>query len=165
MFRRTSTTFALLALIVADLGMIAVAVARYPPLFSQPGACTFVLKPICALVAYAVAILYFARPRTTSWDTMLRTAVIFGLLTGIVEIMNMGIENGIPFSVRGPVLQIVSMLTIFTAWGIGGGRIARALNSVRAGLLTAVFSAGICMLIAVTAGFIIQFFLVPPAPR
>jgi hypothetical protein len=164
MLRRAAFTFALLALIVTALGMIALAVARYPALFSQPGARTFVLEPICALVAYAVAIFCFARPHSTSWDTILPTAVIFGLLTGTVEIANMGIENGIPFSVHGPVLQISFMLTIFTLWGIGGGRTARALNSIRAGLLAAVSSAGICMLIAVTAGFVIQFFLVPPEP-
>jgi hypothetical protein len=162
--RRASITFALLALIVIALGMIALAVARYPALFSQPGARTFVLEPICVLIAYAVAIFCVARSHSTPWDTILQTAAIFGLLTGSVEIVNIGIENGIPFSVHGPVPQISFMLTIFTLWGIGGGRTARALNSIRAGLLAAVFSAGICMLFAVTTGFVIEFFLVPPEP-
>src|SRR5258708_3636664 len=49
MFRWAAITFALPALIVADLAMIAVAVVRYPALFSQPGARTFIVEPICAL--------------------------------------------------------------------------------------------------------------------
>ena len=36
---------------------------------------------------------------------------------------------------------------------------------MRAGLLEALCSAGICMLIAVAAGFLIQFFVVPPKPE
>jgi hypothetical protein len=144
--------------------MIALAVVRYPVLFSQPGARVFVLKPICVLAAYAVAIFCFAGRRSTSWDTILKTALIFGILTGTVEIVNIGVENGIPFSVHGPIPQISFMLAIFTLWGIGGGRTARALSSIRSGLFAAVSSAGICMLIAVTAGFVIQFFLAPPEP-
>ena len=164
MFRRAAITFSLPVLIVADLAMIAVAVARYPALLSQPGARTFVAEPICVLIVYAVAIFCFAERRGATWDTILPTAVTFGLLTGTFEIVNMGIENGIPFSVHSPILQIGSMLTIFTLWGIAGGRTARALKSISAGLLAAVSSAAICMLIGVTAGFVIQFFLVPPHP-
>ncbi len=164
MFRRTVITFALSALVIADLGMIAIAVARYPALFSQPRARTFEVEPICALVVYAVAIFCFAQRRGAAWNTILTTAVIFGLLTGAIEVLNMGIENGIPFSFHGSALQIGSMLTIFTLWGVAGGRTARALNSKRAGLLAAVSSGAICMLIGVTAGFVIELFVVPPAP-
>ena len=35
--------------------------------------------------------------------------------------MNIGIENGIPFSVHSPVFKLHLMLTIFTLWGIAGG--------------------------------------------
>jgi len=161
-FRRAATAITLLALIVLSLGMIALAVARYPALFAQPGAGTFVVEPICALFAYAVAIYFVARSRRPTWDTIFPTALRFGLLTGAIEILNMGIENGIPFSVKGPSAQIAFMLTVFTLWGIAGGLTARALNSLRAGLRAAISSACICMLIAVTAGFVIQLFLVPP---
>ncbi len=164
MFGRTVISFGLSALVVADLGMIVIAVARYPAFFSQPGARLFELEPICALVVYAVAVFCFAQPRGAIWNTLRTTAVVFGLLTGTFEVVNMGIENGIPFSLHGPAFQIGSMLTIFTLWGVAGGRTARALRSKRAGLLAAVSSAGICMLIGVTAGFVIQLFLVPPAP-
>ena len=155
--------FALLVLTVLNLGMIAVGVSRYPALLSQPGARTFVAEPIGVLVVYAIAVVCIAKTHGTYW--ILRTAVIFGLLAGTFEIINIGIENGIPFAVRGPALQIVTMFSIFTSWGIAGFRTARSLASIRAGLLAAVCSAGICMLIAVAAGFFIQFFLAPPRPE
>ncbi|GAC1653701.1 MAG: hypothetical protein NVS9B15_14400 [Acidobacteriaceae bacterium] len=113
MFLRAAITFVLAVLIVADLAMIAVAVARYPALLSQPGARTFVAEPIFVLIVYAVAIFCFAKRRRATWDTILPTAVTFGVLTGTFEIVNIGIENGIPFSVHGRILQIGSMLTIF----------------------------------------------------
>lgn len=163
-FRRAGVTLALSGLVAADLGMIAIAVARYPALFAQPGARTFEVEPICALVAYAVAGFCFVQLTRPSWDTVLPTSLTFGLLTAILEIVNMAIENGIPFSVDGSALQIGSMLSIFTLWGIAGGRTARSLGSTRAGLLAAVSSAAICMLIGVTAGFAIQLFVVPPDP-
>lgn len=164
MHRRIVVTLVLASLVVADLGMIAVAVARYPALSAQPGARIFRLEAIGALVVYAAAIVAIAKSRGTFRDTVEPTALMFGLLTGTLEIVNLGIENGIPFSVNGPALQIGSMLAIFTLWGIAGGRTARALNSIRAGLLAAISSAGICMLIGVTVGFALQFFLAPPDP-
>lgn len=162
--RRAAVVLALLALIVLSLGMIVVAVARYPALFLQPGAHFLVAEPVFALVAYTVAILCFARARGPLWNRILPTALTFGLFSAAVEIVNIGIENGIPFSVHSPGVQIAFMLTIFTLWGIAGGRVARSLNSIRSGVLAAISSACICMLVAVTAGFVIQFFVVPPEP-
>lgn len=162
--RRSILALALLTLVTLNIAMIALAVAGYPGFFSQPGARTFVVEPVCALAAYAVAVVWITSMRRAHWDTILGTATLFGLLGGSFEILNIGIENGIPFAVHGPVLQIGSMLALFTSWGVAGFRTARSLSSIRAGLFTAVSSAGICMLIAVSAGFCMQFFLVPPDP-
>jgi len=163
-FRRAFLAFTPLAFVAISLGMAAIGVARYPAFFSQHGAHTFVLKPVCALLAYAVAIVFSARRHGPYWDSILRAAMVFGSLTGTIEVINVGIENSIPFAVRGPVVPIGFMLTTFTIWGVAGFRTARSLRSTRAGLLVAVSSAGICMLIAVAAGFIVQFLLAPPEP-
>jgi hypothetical protein len=165
LYWRGAFAFALLGLILINLGMIALGVARYPALLLQSGARTFVAEPIGVLVVYAIAVVCIARTHGTYWDGILRTAIVFGLLGGTLEIIDIGIENGIPFAVRGPALQIVFMLSIFTSWGIAGFRTARSLGAIRAALLAAACSAGICMLIAVAVGFLIQFFLVPPKPE
>ena len=164
LLRRAFFAFVLLGFVALNFGMAAVGVARYPAFFSQDGARTFVVKAVCALLAYAVAILFIARRHGPYWDSIWKAAMVFGGLTGIMEVINVGIENGFPFAVRGPVVPIGFMLTTFTIWGIAGFRTARVLRSIRAGLLVAVTSAGICMLITVAAGFIVQFLLAPPEP-
>lgn len=161
---RSTLALALLALVALNLAAIGLGVTSYPALFSQPGARTFVWEPVCALAAYAGAVVWIASTRGAHWNTILRTATLFGIIGGTLEILNIGIENGNPFSVHGPLLQIGSMLTLFTLWGVAGFRAARTLSSIRAGLSAAVSSAAICMLIAVAGGFCIQFFLAPPDP-
>lgn len=163
-FARESFAFGLFGFVAVDLGMAAVGVARCPTFFSQHGARAFVLELVCALLAYAVAIVFIARAHGAYWDSILRAAIVFGSLTGAIEVINVVIENGIPFSLRGPIVSIGFMLTTFTLWEIAGFRSARLLRSTRAGLLAAVSSAGVCMLIAVAAGFIAQFLLAPPKP-
>jgi hypothetical protein len=143
--------------------MIGLAVVQYPDFFSQPGAHVVVLESSFALVAYAVAALWVGRPRGAERDIIV-SAALFGLLGGTVEALNIGIENAIPAAVHTPALPIAFMFTIFASWGVAGFRTARSLNSIRAGLLTAVSSAAICMLIAVTAGFVIEFFAARPEP-
>jgi len=90
------------------------AVARYPAFFLQPGALVYLFEPIGALVVYAVAIVLVARAHGQSWDAVLKTAIPFGLLTGIFEVLNIGIENGIPFRAAGPGLAIGFMIVVFT---------------------------------------------------
>jgi hypothetical protein len=162
--RRAFHGYALLVLIAINIAMTAVSVLRSPAFFSQRGAHTFVLEAVCVLLAYAVATIFLARTHGPYWDSILRAAMVFGLITGIFEVINVGIENGIPFFVRSSLVPIGFMLIIFTSWGIAGFRTARSLRSTRAGLLAAIVSAAICMLIAVAAGFVVQFFLAPPEP-
>jgi hypothetical protein len=160
---RKIPTIAILALVVANLVMIGLAVVQYPDFFSQPGAHVVVLESSFTLVAYAVAALWVGRPRGADRDIIV-SAALFGLLGGTVEALNIGTENGIPAAIHAPALPIAFLLTIIGSWGIAGFRTARDLNSIRAGLLAAVSSAAICMLIAVTAGFVIQLFAARPEP-
>jgi hypothetical protein len=165
MIRRTAFAVALLVLIASAMAMATIAVTRYPAFLAQPSARTFLLEPLLAFVTYAVAIVFTAvRMRGANSDTVLRNAALFGSATGVIEIANIAIENGIPFAVRGPALQIAMMILIFAVWGFAGFRTSKVLCSIRSGILTSVFSAGICMLIAVAMGFAMEFFLVPARP-
>jgi hypothetical protein len=158
-----SPTIAMLALILANLTMIAVAIAQYPAFFYQPGARIVVLESTSVLVAYAAAAVWVGRRQGASWDAIRRLATLFGIFGGIAEALNIALENGIR-AIHIPALPIAFMLVIFTSWGIAGFRAARSLNSVRTGVLTAVSSAAICVLIAVAAGFVIEFFVARPEP-
>jgi len=165
MIRRNAFTIALLVLIAAAMAMAAMAVKRYPAFLAQPSARTFLLEPLLVFVLYAVAIVFIVvKMRGANSEIVLRNAALFGSITGVIEIANIAIEHGIPFAVQGPALQITVMLLIFAVWGFAGFRTSKVLGSVSPGILTSVFSAGICMLIAVAAGFAIEFFLAPPRP-
>lgn len=158
----TSFRAGLLALGGMSVGMAVVEVARYPAYFAQRGARIFLFEAICALLVYAVAVVPVSRARGPYWDAILETAVVFGVPTGVLEVLNIAIENGLPFLERGPAVPIGFMAFVFTLWGIAGFRTARSIGSVGAGVLASVSSACICMLIAIAAGFAVEFFLATP---
>src|SRR6202035_4350537 len=144
--------------------MMGVAIAQYPPFFDQPGALTYVLESATLLLAYAVAVVWVGRSKAADWDAILRRAILFGIFGGTLEALNIAIENGIPVAIHSPAVPIAFMLLVFAPWGVAGFRATRSVHSVRAGVLTAVSSAAVCMLIAVCAGFLIEFFAAKPAP-
>ena len=162
--RRAAIAFALVALITVNLAMIFIAVAQYRALFTQPGARIAVLGPVTVLVVYAVVIVWIGRARGAHWEMIVRSATFYGLLGGALDVLNIGIENGIPIALHGTVLTIGLMLTLFASWAVAGFRMARNLGSIWAGVFAAIISAGICMLIAVAGGFTTQFFILRPDP-
>jgi hypothetical protein len=154
----------MLALIVANLTMMGLAIAQYPPFFDQPGPLTYVLESGTVLLAYAVAVVWVGRSKDAGWDAILKRAILFGIFGGTLEALNIAIENGIPVAIHSPAVPIGFMLLVFSSWGVAGFRATRSLRSVRAGVLTALSSGAVCMLIAVCAGFLIEFFAAKPAP-
>ncbi|MDP9049282.1 MAG: hypothetical protein M3O31_00955 [Acidobacteriota bacterium] len=164
MVRRGAIGLGLLLLVVSSLLMIAVAVRRYPELWLQHGSLVYVLEPVCALVIYAVAFVWIARTHGPWWDVVLRNALPIGLIAALVDVTGLTFESGLFRSPTGAALQISVMLTTFLLWGFAGWRAARALQSSWAGVLASVISAGVCATIAVTAGFVIEFFIAPPSP-
>jgi hypothetical protein len=164
MIGRSVVAFALLVLIAASIGMAIAAVERYPPFLAQPSSRAFLLEPVLALVAYACAVIVIVMRRGSAWEVELRNAAMFGGLAGLIEMTNIAIENGIPFVVQGPALQISAMLVVFTLWGMAGAWTTRQVGTMRSGVIASAMSAGVSMMIGVTAGFALEFFIAPPQP-
>jgi hypothetical protein len=78
--RRSAISFALVALIAANLAMIFIAVARYRALFSQPRARFAVVGPVAVLIVYAGAFVWIGSTRTRrfNWDKIMRIAALYG---------------------------------------------------------------------------------------
>lgn len=150
-------------IVLATLAMAGVAVERYPAIWLQPGARTYVAEQLTILLAYAVVIAWIMRRRGTWWDTAVGVAAIFGLISGAMEAINIACENGLLPASHGPMLPVVFQLSVFLVWGVAGWRATRVLGSVRGGGVTAALSAGVCMIIGVGAGFLVEFFVAPPA--
>jgi hypothetical protein len=164
MMGRSVIAFALLVLIATSIGMAIAAAERNPSFLAQPAARIFLLEPVLALVVYACAVIVIVMRRGADWEVELRNAAVFGGLAGLVEVINIAIENGIPFAVKGPFVQLAAMLALFAIWGTAGAWTARQLGTFRSGVLTSILSAGVCMVIGVTAGFAIGLFIAPPEP-
>jgi hypothetical protein len=156
--------FAMLLMIAASMGMALTSVERAPEYLHEPSARFFLLETALVLVAYGGAILVIVTNRGQERETELRNATMFGGIAGACEVVNVAIENGYPIRGLGPLLQIAGMLLLFMLWGIAGARTAAQLGSIRSGVIAAVMSAGICMVIGVTAGFVIELFVAPPQP-
>jgi len=154
----------LLSSIPLSLILIAIAIHSYRAFWTQHGALTFVLEPVCALLLYAAAILWIARSRQSWWTSVLRIAFPIGLAAAFVEILSILIEDSPLSRLPGPLLPLASMLTLFSLWGLAGWLGSRTLYTVRGGLATAISSAAVCMLFGVAGGFLMELFLAPPPP-
>jgi hypothetical protein len=164
MFRQATLGVILFLFIALNAGMAAFALSGYRAFFGQHSALLFVVELAVILFLYAVATAFLVRVRGEAWNKILTNATVFGGITGALEIINMGLENAAPTATHSPAVSIGAMAVVFLLWGVAGARTVRSGNSIRSGMATSVLSAGICMLIAVAAGFAIEFFIAPPDP-
>lgn len=164
MARRTAVCVGLLVLVVASVAMAGHALYRYPALWLQPGASSYVLQAVGALLLYLAAIVWAMGRRQPWWDVAFGVAAVFGSVSGGIEALNTASENGLLPTVHGAALPLSLMLGLFLVWGIAGWRGARVLGSVRGGAVTAVLSAVVCMVVAVSAGFLVELLLSPQPP-
>jgi hypothetical protein len=156
--------FGIMALIATDIALSSVAVVRYPALLQQHLAWIYLLEPTAILLVYGIGTIYLANARDDIWISIRRNATLFGLVTGSIELINIVIENLAFKFTSGPLVSIGFMLLVFVLWGIAAAWSARSSKSVRAGIFTAIASAGICMLIAVAGGFFVELLVAPPNP-
>lgn len=154
---------ALLTCNAASLCLIYFGVKQYPPFWSQAGAWVYVCELVAALLVYSGLVVWASEMCGEWWQTVLRIAFVFGMTAAAVDVLGLIVEDGIVVRLHGPAMQIAMMLTLFTLWGVAGWRGARALGSVRGGLVAGVLSACVCMMVAVTAALIVQLFFVHPS--
>lgn len=159
---RAVFSFVLVMMIAASVGMAIAAAERSPGWFLNPGAAWFLREAVLALVVYAGVIIFVVAHRGDDWDVEMGNAALFGSIAGLTEGLNVALENGI--AAQRPAVQIAAMLLVFALWGVAGARTSRELNRFRPGVIAAVMSAGVCMVIGVTAGFAIELFIGPPSP-
>jgi hypothetical protein len=153
-----------MVLIAMDIALSSVAVVRYPALLQQHLAWMYLLEPTAILLVYAIGTIYLAKAKGDLWAAICRNATLFGLVTGAIELINLAIEDLAPKFASGSFVSIGFMLLVFVLWGVAASWSARSCKSVRAGILTAIASAGICMLIAVAGGFFVELLVAPTNP-
>lgn len=159
---RAVFAFVLVVMIAASIGMAVAAVERSPGWVLHPGAPTMLREVWLALAVYAGLIVIVVAHRGEDWDDEMQSAARFGSIAGLFEAANIVLENRIPDGTSRPVLQIAGMVVVFGLWALAGVRTSRDLRHFPPGLMAAVMSSGVCMVIAVTVGFAVELFISPP---
>jgi hypothetical protein len=151
------------AIPLATLGLAAVALHREPAFFLQPNAQRYVSEAAIPLVLYA-AIAVIVAFRRSPHPHALRFATLAGLALSVPDILSLCIENGIPFSVSSPALQISVMLLLFLGWGYVAYHLAASGLGRLASIASAVWATFLNVTVAVAAGVLLELFLHPPPP-
>ena len=145
---------AFLAILGLDIVLVGVGVANYPAFLRQPGSLAYLAEPLVLLVIYVAVVLAVTGRTGRDQRRLLWAAAIVGLATGAMEVANISVETFTNLS--GPANLATTapfILGPFVIWGVVGGWAARATGSLRLGLLAAVWSAMVTMVVGVTYGF------------
>ncbi len=156
-----ATRFILLALILVIGVLVIVRLSEYKAYFAQRNASTYVVQLFAILIPYVIAILFVSRLKGFFWTGLFKLAMMFGLASGVIEILTIAGENSI-LAFRIP--QLAGILGVFITWGIAGFWATVTLKSVKAGLFASIASAAVCMLIGVAGGVWLEMFIAPTTP-
>lgn len=161
---RTYASLWLLGLVLWICLMATLAVLSAPPFLQQRGAATYLAELASILAVYTAAIRLSKKLKGQYLEASRRNAVTFGLLSALVEVSSIVLENVAPRLFRHPATSISLMSVTFLIWALAAIWTFRTSPPWKFGLLAAVESASICMLIAVAIGLPIELFLRPPDP-
>lgn len=159
--KRLRTAF--LVAVACDLALIFLRVLRYPPLLRQHNALIFILEPVILLTLYGGIAVATTRNIGSQRYAALRVGVTLGLVTGIMWIVNLAMETFSPVS--GIPVTAPLLLGAFILWGVAGFLAARQTGSLSLGILAAIWAAMLCVLLAITFGFLLTYTSLPTLER
>lgn len=148
-------------MIAASIGMAVAAVEHSPGWFDHPGAALYFEEPVYSLVVYASVIVIVVVKRGEEWDQELKNAAIFGVIAAGVDTVNSVVDHIHSAAAFAPAVNFTALLVMFSLWGSAGARTSRDHGHFRPGVMTALMSAGVTMLIAVVSGFALELFIAP----
>jgi hypothetical protein len=155
-----------LAALAVDLALIGVRVALYTPLLAQPGGIVYIVEPVVLLLTYAAIVWWITANPTAKRSIALTVGITFGLLSGLLWLVNLTVETFTNLSGSiGGLATAPFLLGGFALWGIAAFHAARQTSSVFHGMLAAVWSAMICVLITITFGFLLTYTSLPRLER
>ncbi len=152
----------LLGLIVLDLALIAIRVLLYDAFLAQQGSLVFIVEPVVLLLTYAGIVLATTANPSPNRLLALRQGTKVGLVTGVMWLVNLMLETFTNLSgLVGIVATAPFLLGGFLLWGIAGNWATHHTGSIGLGILAAVWSAMVCVLITVTFGFLLAYTSLP----
>lgn len=158
---RAVFAFALVVMIAASIGMAVAAVERNPGWFNNPGARPYLEEAVYSLAVYAGVIVIVVANRGEEWDAELRNAAIFGSIAAMVALVSSAVDHSQADPAFAQAADAGALLVMFVLWGLAGARTSRDHGHFRPGVMTAIMSAGVTMVIAVAFGFALELFIAP----
>ncbi len=153
---------AVLALLLLNLGLIAVRVLLYPPLLAQSDSTVYIAEPTVLLLIYAALTLALTWQADPNRQTALRVGTVVGLIAGLLWIVNLTIETFVDLSGPASILGTAPfLLGGFALWGVAGFLTARATGVLVPGITGAVWAAMMTVLLTVTFGFLLGIIALP----
>jgi hypothetical protein len=144
---------AVLAVLGLDGVLIAAAVIGYPSFLEQHASLVYLAEPVVLLIVYAIVVLAATRPVSPGRRRVLRAASMVGAVLGALEIVNISVETFGGLSGAANLAATAPLiLGPFLVWSVAAGWAARTTGMLWMGLLAAVWTAMITMLIGVTYG-------------
>jgi len=151
-----------LVAVLLDVALVGGLALRYRPLLAQPDATRYLLEPLILLLVYAAFGIWLGTLRSTSHRIALEVGVALGLLTGALWLVNLTTETFTDLTGRLGILATAPfLLGAFALWGVAGAVAAWRTHRVHLGLLAALTSAILCVLLTVTYGFLLPYVALP----
>jgi hypothetical protein len=145
-----------LAVLTADLVLVAVGVLSYRTFLSQPGGLGYLAPPVGLLLVYAAVVLAATRSTNAAHRRFLWVAAVVGSCLGLLEVVNISIETFTGLAGGANVVATAPLiLGPFAVWSLVGGWAARATGALQTGVLAAVWSAMVTMVVGVTFGLVL----------
>jgi hypothetical protein len=160
--------FVLIVLIIFDVALVFLRVATYPSFLNWYGAASFEAEPLIALTFYALVLgmLPVVAPRVRSVQQALAIGAALGLIGGGLDIANLIVED-LLFLPQATVTiaTLAGMLALFLTFTLAGFVATWRSGAFWHGVLSAIWSAVVAIVIAVTFGFLLLNIALPTLAR
>ncbi len=152
----------LLLAVAVDGGLVVLHIIQYPRLLDAPGSAVYVAEPAVMLCAYIGIWLWLTSLPGESRRRALTIGIVVGVLTGVLEIVDITLETFVDFSGVANILTTAPfLLGAFAAWGVAAFITTWRTSSRVAGVIAAITSAMTCMLLAIAFGLTLGFTSLP----
>jgi hypothetical protein len=161
-FNIKALRWALLAAVALDLALVLGRALSFPAFFAMPDSALYLLEPVALLLVYAGVAFWLRRIAGPAWHLPLQLGTIVGVCAGALDVVNIVLESLVSLGRPASAISSLSlMFGLFFCWGVAGAWGTRRTGSLLLGMLTAVWSAMVSIVIAVTFGFLLPYAILP----
>jgi hypothetical protein len=159
---QTKIRFPLLALVLADLALLAVRLQPWPEVFNLPGKGSTAIDPAVLLGTYLLLVLWLTGRAGSNMVSAQATVTALGVLDGALVAMESWV-SGLPGGAQFGSVQIILLTAATLVCGIAAFRAAQTAGSAASGLMAGIWCSMVSGLVA-CAVVLGQIYISGPPP-